>query len=285
MPRIITFVDTSVYADSVCDHAAWVAKRMSADVELVHVLGRRQISDVTTNLSGSLSADARDHLLAELSANDEQKSKLAQKRGRLLLGYAKDRIAAVGMKNVTTKLRIEDLVDTMHRFEVDADLIVIGKRGEAADFAKLHLGSNIERVIRASSKPIFIASRAFKPIKRVLIAFDGGASITKGISYLQNTHAAYGDLDVHLLKVGDCTDDAKDRIEHAAGLLNAVGYTAETRILPGQPEQIISEVVEKEKFDLLIMGAFGHSRIRNLFIGSTTVEMIRACSIPIVLFR
>ena len=285
MPRIITFVDASVYADSVCDHAAWVAKRMSADVELVHVLGRRQISDVTTNLSGSLSADARDHLLAELTANDEQKSKLAQKRGRLLLAYAKDRLADAGMKNVTTKLRIEDLVDTMHRFEVGADLIVIGKRGEAADFAKLHLGSNIERVIRASSKPVFVTSRAFKPIQRVLIAFDGGVSITKGISYLQNTHAAYGDLDVHLLMVGDNTEDAKERVAHAAGLLRAAGYSVEQKILPGQPEQVIADAVEKEKFDLLVMGAFGHSRIRNLIIGSTTVEMIRACSIPIVLFR
>ncbi len=32
-------------------------------------------------------------------------------------------------------------------------------------------------------------------------------------------------------------------------------------------------------------GAYGHSRIRNLIIGSTTTEMIRSCKIPIVLFR
>jgi nucleotide-binding universal stress UspA family protein len=33
------------------------------------------------------------------------------------------------------------------------------------------------------------------------------------------------------------------------------------------------------------MGAYGHSRIRNLFVGSTTTEMIRSCKVPILLFR
>jgi nucleotide-binding universal stress UspA family protein len=44
--------------------------------------------------------------------------------------------------------------------EGDARVILIGKRGEAADFAKGHLGSNLERIVRASHKPVFVASRA-----------------------------------------------------------------------------------------------------------------------------
>jgi nucleotide-binding universal stress UspA family protein len=43
--------------------------------------------------------------------------------------------------------------------------------------------------------------------------------------------------------------------------------------------------VEAEDIGLLVMGAYGHSRIRNLIIGSTTTEMIRLCKIPVVLFR
>jgi nucleotide-binding universal stress UspA family protein len=33
------------------------------------------------------------------------------------------------------------------------------------------------------------------------------------------------------------------------------------------------------------MGAYGHSRIRALSIGSTTTQMIRSCKVPIVLIR
>jgi len=56
-------------------------------------------------------------------------------------------------------------------------------------------------------------------------------------------------------------------------------------VIPGQPETVISDSIEADNFDLLVMGAYGHSRIRNLIIGSTTTQMIGACKVPIMLFR
>jgi nucleotide-binding universal stress UspA family protein len=56
-------------------------------------------------------------------------------------------------------------------------------------------------------------------------------------------------------------------------------------IVAGQPDAVIARTVETEGVDLLIMGAYGHSRIRSLVIGSTTTEMIRLCKVPVVLFR
>lgn len=285
MPRLIAFIDASIYADSVCDHAAWVANRMSADVDILHVLGRREMSGRQSNLSGALTADARDHLMAELASLDEQNAKLAQKKGRLILEHASQRLAAAGIEAVTTKLRIGDLVETMHEFETDADLVVVGKRGEAADFAKLHLGSNIERVVRASTKPVFVASREFKPITKVLIAFDGGASIQKAIRYLAAAHAAFKGLQVTLLRVGESNDGIAAQVETAAGTLRSAGYDIAARVLPGEPERVIADIVESEGFNLLVMGAYGHSQIRSLIVGSTTTQMVRACKIPIVLFR
>lgn len=283
--RIVAFVDSSVYADSVCDHAAWVAGRMSANVEVIHVLGRREMSATPANLSGSLSADARDHLLAELAASDEEQAKLSRKRGRLTLELAEARLRDAGVADVTTKLRIGDLVETMHEFEQGAGLIVIGKRGEAADFARLHLGSNIERVVRASSRPILVASRAFSPINRVLIAFDGGKSINNAVQYLAASHASFSGLELELLQVGDSGGGPSAELEKATAQLTAAGYAAKARVLSGQPDQVIANAVETENFDLLVMGAYGHSRIRSLIIGSTTTEMIRSCKVPIVLFR
>jgi nucleotide-binding universal stress UspA family protein len=48
---------------------------------------------------------------------------------------------------------------------------------------------------------------------------------------------------------------------------------------------VITREVETDAYELMIMGAFGHSRIRHLIIGSTTTEMIRSCKIPVLLFR
>jgi nucleotide-binding universal stress UspA family protein len=35
----------------------------------------------------------------------------------------------------------------------------------------------------------------------------------------------------------------------------------------------------------MIMGAYGHSRIRHLLIGSTTTAMLRRSTIPLLLLR
>jgi nucleotide-binding universal stress UspA family protein len=34
-----------------------------------------------------------------------------------------------------------------------------------------------------------------------------------------------------------------------------------------------------------VRSAYGHSRIRNLIISSTTTEMIRSCKMPVILYR
>ena len=33
------------------------------------------------------------------------------------------------------------------------------------------------------------------------------------------------------------------------------------------------------------MGAYGHGPLRAMLVGSTTTEMIRSCTIPVLLFR
>jgi nucleotide-binding universal stress UspA family protein len=36
---------------------------------------------------------------------------------------------------------------------------------------------------------------------------------------------------------------------------------------------------------MLVMGAYGHSRVRTLLIGRTTTALLRACRIPVLVFR
>lgn len=284
MSKLLALIDASIYARSVCEHAAWAAERTGAAVEIFHVLGRRDMASAPVDYTGNLSADARDTLLAELASLDEQKAKLAQKRGRLILEQAKEALASASVAAVTTRLRHGDLLETVAEFQGDADLIVIGKRGEAADFAKLHLGSNLERVVRSSQLPVLVASRAFKPINRFLIAFDGGTSAMKAVDHVARSRLFAG-LECRLLMVGADTLDARKRLDDAVALLRAASYDVEAEIAPGQADAVIARRVEQDGIDLLVMGAYGHSRIRSLIIGSTTTEMIRSCMIPVLLFR
>ncbi len=284
MKNVLAFVDGSKYSQSVCDHAAWIAARSDAKLELLHVLGRREGAADKSDLSGSIGLGARTALLEELAEIDGQKARLVNKRGRAILDDATDRVKALGVKEVTAILRNGQFIRTMEEFESNADLLVIGKRGEASNFDMEHLGSNLERVVRATRKPVLVASRAFEPINRMLIAFDGGASAIKAVEEICASGVFTG-LDCLLLTAG--TDDTKTskRMQGAAALLREAGFSVDTQVRTGQPEEVITNAVATENINLLVMGAYGHSRIRNLIIGSTTTEMVRSCKIPVMLFR
>jgi nucleotide-binding universal stress UspA family protein len=281
--KIVALVDGSLYSASVCDHAAWIAGRTGASVELIHVLGRREASD-THDHSGAIRLGARTALLEELAALDAQRAKLISHRGRAILEDAQALLEKAGVTDVTTRLRHGDLVEAVADVETDAQMILIGKRGEAADFAKGHLGSNLERIIRASHKPVFVASRAFKPISKVLVAYDGGPSAKKSVDHIARSPLLRG-LVVTLVTVGAATPEVTKGLADASAMLKAEGIETDTSILPGQPETALANLVEESPFDMLVMGAYGHSRIRSLIIGSTTTAMIRACKVPIVLMR
>ena len=175
-------------------------------------------------------------------------------------------------------------MDTVEEFEADAELVVIGKRGEHADFAKGHLGSNLERVVRTAEIPVMVASRAFKPIDSFLVAFDGGASSLKAVHYAASNPLLKG-LKCHLLAVGKEGSEVARELENAATGLKGAGFEVSSALKQGDAEDLIKGEVEAKNIGLLVMGAFGHSRIRRLVIGSTTTELVRDCHVPVLMFR
>ncbi|WP_029031794.1 universal stress protein [Salinarimonas rosea] len=282
MPHLVACIDGSIYSHSVADHAAWAAARLGASVELLQVLGRRDVS--STDLSGSLPADARVHVLEQLAEVDAQRARLLLDKARIVMDEARARVRDAGVGAVETTLRHGDLLDEVAAREAGADMIVVGKRGEAADFARLHLGSNLERLVRAAHKPVLVASRGFRQIDRVLVAFDGGPSALKAVDHVSRSPLFAG-LAIHIVTAGAVDAEARRRLDAAAAQIGAGGAAVETHLEAGTPHEVIAAHVERLGIDLLVMGAYGHTRLRNLFIGSTTTEMMRTNLVPVLLFR
>ena len=283
--RLLALVDGSPYAASVVDHAAWFARRSQASVHLVHLISRRSLAGGEQNLSGSIGLGARSALLSELAELDARKSKLALQRGRAILqSDAGDRLDAAGVTDVTTSLRHGEVVETLTELEREADLVVVGKRGEAADVDSGHLGSNLERAIRSTTKPALVAARAFREPTRFMLAFDGGRSALDAVDFIA-ARPRYADLDCHLVSAGHVDTTRRRQLEGAAATLRSAGFTVTADHVDGAPETALAREVETRGVDLVVMGAYGHSRIRSLIIGSTTTATILACKVPILLFR
>lgn len=279
---LLALVDGSIYSKSVCDHAVWAAGPMNAAVDLLHVLDRPGARH--SDLSGAITLGARTALLDELSTLDEQRSKLLQQKGRAILDDARAIIEAAGQKVAGAHLRQGEVVETVIEQEGPASMIMIGKRGEEADFASLRLGAHLERFIRASHKPVFVASRAFKPIDTAIVAYDGGASSQRVVDHIAR-NPLFAGLKIDLVTVGQHNRETEKAQENARAILEGAGLTVETSIVAGQPETVLAERVEQNGACLVAMGAYGHSRIRNFVLGSTTSEMLRSCKAPVLLMR
>jgi nucleotide-binding universal stress UspA family protein len=281
--RILACVDVSVYAESVVDHAAFAASRLGGSIELLHVIGRKERGELY-DVGGVLGPDAGAALHAQILEADALSARLAADRGRALLDAMKKRAESLGVPSVSTTLREGSLVDTVVELEAESELVVIGKRGANADFAHLHLGSALERVVRASIRPVLVASRVFHGVTRVLIADDGGPSATRAIDALATSPLIDG-LAVSIVTVGHDGPDTRARLGAASERLADRASSVEVRLLDGDPEATIIEEVHRSHADLVVMGAYGHSRVRHLVVGSTTSAVIRGCLVPILLFR
>jgi nucleotide-binding universal stress UspA family protein len=284
MAKILACTDGSIYAESILDHAAWASTRMGgASVRVLHVLDRAT-AELPVDRSGALGVDASEELLRELAAVDEARGKVSLRRARALLTAAEARLKAAGVADVALTQRHGALVDTVVEFEAEADLLVVGKRGEAANFAVGHLGANLERVLRASILPVLVASRAFKPIQRFAIAYDGGPAAMKVVDYAVRTASLDG-LECDLLTVATDAVTGQAMLEKPAKLLAEAGKRATAKVLHGEAETAIAAHVAEAGIDLLVMGAYGHGRLRNMIVGSTTTALLRSCKIPVLVFR
>lgn len=76
----------------------------------------------------------------------------------------------------------------------------------------------------------------------------------------------------------------RTRKSHPASRLSAERDVT-TTLERGKPETVIARLLEQTPGAMLVMGAYGHSPIRTLIVGSTTTTMIRTTHVPVLLVR
>lgn len=287
MKRILLCTDGSVFAQSSYQYGAWFAQSLGAAIDVLHVTDvRSQVGAEAANLSGSIGIDASDVLLKQLVDLEHAKAKLSHQRAKLILQAAEETLRAQGVQSIRLMHKMGFLVDYLPELEAVVDLIILGKRGESAEFAAGHLGANLERMIRASHRPCLVTSRQFRSIERVLIAYDGSPNGQTLLQFVLNSSCFQGRV-LHIVNVAKDSSDsvAQVRLQEAQQQAQGAGFTPICEMVLGNPESAIAQYIEAQQIDLLVMGAYGHSRIRHLVIGSTTAQILRSSPIPVLVFR
>jgi nucleotide-binding universal stress UspA family protein len=282
--KVLACVDQSHFADTVTDAAAWAARRMTAPLELLHILDREARVVSGADHSGTIGVNAQQTLLTELSDEDEARSKAAREAGRIFLNRLRERALSRGVEGPDVRLRYGDLEETLVEAQDAVRLFVLGRRGESAETTQRDLGRNVERMVRALSRPILAVTDDFTEPERVMIAFDGGAMTRRGVEMLART-PLFQDLPVDVVMSGKPRRDADKQLDWARQTLAAADYDFKTALIPGDTERVIARYIHDQGIDMLLMGAYGHSPLRSLLFGSKTADLLRSAKVPTLLLR
>ncbi|MBW8471191.1 MAG: universal stress protein [Thiobacillus sp.] len=282
--KVLACVDLSPYAQHVADYAAWAAARMAAPLEFLHVIDRHPALQGGQDHSGALQANAEQSLLKSLSEQDAARTRAEREQARIFLNGLRERALAAGAAPVDTRQRHGDLDETLHEQQAGVRLFVLGRRGESAHSTQRELGRHVEQVVRALNRPILTVTDGFKAPERVLIAFDGSSITRRGVEMVAGSRLFKGLL-VQLLMSGKASQDGPKKMAWATQTLETAGFDVAGEIVPGDPESTIAQAIQAKGIDLLVMGAYTHSPLRSLFLGSKTDDLLRSARIPTLLLR
>jgi nucleotide-binding universal stress UspA family protein len=285
MSKIYAGIDGLSNSQAVIDWSAWAALRMAAPLELLHALDRHPERAGAQDFSGTLGLDAQAALLQTLSEQDELRGKQLQEAGRELLAAAQARAAAAGVAQLDVRLRHGSFLELAIEMAPDARLIVLGEHHHAKGASRVHLDHQVERVVRGVPCPVLVATGdGFRAPERIVVAFDGSASARRVVCGLVDSPWLHG-LPVHLAHVGADTPAARKPLDDARAELQRVGFVAESSVLAGEPQRALPALLKSLGPSLLLMGAYGHSRLRQLIFGSTTSTLLRVSEVPVLVLR
>jgi nucleotide-binding universal stress UspA family protein len=283
MLRVVACIDGSQAAPAVCDYAAWASKHMETPMMLLHVLDEERYP-AEPDLVGNIGLGSREQLLEDLAELDRKRAKLALEHGHHMLDEAQKRVSEAGIGEVIQRQRHGDLTESLLALENQTRLLVMGLHGESSSERDTHVGSQLETVIRSMHRPILLVPDEFTQPRSAMLAFDGSATAFKGVELLAGSPVLKG-MPLHLVMVGPDTNDRWEQLRKAERMLAGLESEITLAIRAGDVEPALHAYQEEQDIDILVMGAYGHSRIRQFLVGSTTTRMLETARKPLVVLR
>ena len=275
---ILVALDGSEHADAALQHALALAARLRATVVGLHVI------DVVS-IEGSFLHDISGSLGFEPYLDFSAKMREAlRERGRILLETFGRRAAERGIPSDTV-LGMGIVANEICDQARVADLVVMGHRGVNEQFSTGLLGSTTESVTRKSPKPVFVSPLSFREITRPLLAYDGSQRASAAMHAAAEVASALA-LPLTVLHVArEDTGDGAKVLDETRRYLHSYDLALTCETTTGYPHQRIIEFIAERGHDLLFIGAYGHSRIIEMVLGSTTEYVLRNAACPVFLAR
>ncbi len=163
------------------------------------------------------------------------------------------------------------------------DMIVMGRGGEHSQWLEGLAGSTTQAVIRRAGRPVLVTNTPAAGRERLMVAYDGSNNAKQALHTAANLSAEWRAA-LHVLMVGDA-EWVNRRIAEAQDYVAAHGIPSEFVGREGDPSETIVAYARECEADILVIGAYGHTKVRELVVGSATAYALNHAPCPVLLSR
>lgn len=275
--NIMLAVDGSAYTDSILSHGIALAKTFKSHLLVLTVADVRIFE-----WASAIGADGFVSIVPSGIYQDESRQIMEDKCKKVLQKCAK--LLSKEKLDFETETLIGSPVDLLLERSQISDLVIMGKRGEFERWDKKALGVTVDAVSRALRKPLIVVKVKYRPTKKILVGYDGSDHANQALQFVG--HLAEGfSAEVIVLCVTDDEDLGKHYCREAENYLNNYKISIQAKVISGTPDEELVRFAEENNFDMLAIGAYGHSRIREAILGSTTEHILRFSGCPVLLAK
>jgi nucleotide-binding universal stress UspA family protein len=271
--RILVGLAGTSYSDVAIRRAVDLAQCHGAELTGVTVVDVKQLRSVGAAPIGAQESGMklREHRLQITSERVEQ----------VIADFEEACTAA----NVPYRVHREegDAFDSMLSYSRYNDLTVFGLRSLFEYyFDKEESTDLLGRLVGGGVRPILAVSRQFRPIRRVLVAYNGSRGSAKTLrQFIQ--FRLWPDMQLRIVTFGRVDENPDELLANAATYCRAHGFDPEVEHLPESPKRrLLSHAAEWEA-DLIVMGNSRRTFLLRQLFSETMLHVMQNADLPLFL--
>lgn len=278
MKKILVTLDGSPHGEVAIEYGLAMGKSFGCPVDGLHVIDARVLEGpLMADLSGWVGA-------TPYAAHLPRFREMFEEKGRTILRAFKDRIER-DKHDGDVLLRTGYPARVIRELEERYSLLVLGRKGEHEELVGHTLGSTVDRVIRHTEQPCLVTPRTYHPISKILIAYDGSPHACDALNVATEWARVLG-LELIVLSVAEHgAEKAKERASEGQQAAEKKGVAAAALVAEGRQGPAVIESADEQGCSLIVVGAFGHSRLRELIVGSTAAYVLNHTQTPVLVVR
>jgi nucleotide-binding universal stress UspA family protein len=268
---------------SVCDAAFKIAKQFNAHIDVLHV--HMDSKDVVPFVGQGMSAPVVEQMMSSV---EEKETEMSQKAKQMFEDFVKRNNIPL-IKDA--KEKEPNSVSTSYHEKSGRALEVIPRWGRLYDlvvFPKLEEDDEdtaeeivVDAALYETGRPLlFMPNQYTKDIGgKVGIYWNGSLEAARALEVLKQFSSLIKEVTI----LTSSEEDMGLSSKHLARYLSFHNLQSSHVILEDKDiGKSLVKAVDKKGLDLLIMGAYSHSRIRHVFFGSTTNHVLFNTHIPVI---